>query len=321
MIDQFTIGVVIPCYKVKGQILRVIDSMDDYIDRIYVVDDKCPDKSGEFVLANVKDNPKLEVIFNSVNLGVGGAVKEGYKKGLEDNCDILVKVDGDGQMDPKLIPKLVQPIISGEADYVKGNRFYYLGNVKAMPKMRLFGNSALSFINKMVNGYWNIMDPTNGFTAIHKFALNSLPLHKIDNRYFFESDMLVRLGTIRAVVKDYSIKSVYADEVSSLNISTILVKFPPKYINRFFKRLFYTYVLRDFNVGTLQLLVGSLLILFSSIFGIAKWIESIETGLPASSGTVMVAALPFFLGFQLLIAALYFDIQNVPTKTLFSRDS
>lgn len=320
MINQNRVGIVIPCYKVKAQILDVISSIDSSIDFIYVIDDRCPEKSGEFVLKNSTD-PRLKVIFNKINLGVGGAVKEGYKKGLEDDCDILVKVDGDGQMNPAIIAKLIQPIINGEADYVKGNRFYYLGNVRSMPKMRLIGNSLLSFINKIVNGYWNIMDPTNGFTAIHSFALKMLPLHKIDNRYFFESDMLFRLGTIRAVVKDFSIKAVYADENSSLRISVILIKFPPKYINRFIKRLFYVYLLRDFNVGTLQIIAGNLLILFSSIFGISKWIISIQTGIPASSGTVMIAALPFFLGFQLLISALYFDIQNTPSKTLFNKNN
>ncbi len=319
MINQNKVGVVIPCYRVKAQILSVISSIDSFVDFIYVVDDKCPEKSGEFVINDIKD-PRVKVIFNKINLGVGGAVKEGYKNGIKDNCDILVKVDGDGQMDTRLIKNLIQPIINCEADYVKGNRFFYLGNIKPMPKMRLIGNSVLSFINKMVNGYWNIMDPTNGFTAIHRLALEMLPLHKIDNRYFFESDMLFRLGTIRAVVKDFTIKAVYADENSSLRISVVLIKFPPKYLNRFFKRLFYVYVLRDFNVGTLQILLGNFLILFSSVFGIVKWIESVQTGIPASSGTVMIAALPFFLGFQLLISALYFDIQNTPSKTLFNKN-
>jgi glycosyltransferase involved in cell wall biosynthesis len=315
MIDNYKIGVVIPCYRVKNQILTVLGQMEDYVDSIFVVDDKCPEQSGEFVVNNQSD-PRVQVIFNKKNLGVGGAVKAGYKKGIEDKCNILVKVDGDGQMDPSLIKGLIQPIVKGEADYVKGNRFYYLGNVRNMPKLRLFGNSALSFVNKMVNGYWNVMDPTNGFTAIHTIALAMLPLHKIDNRYFFESDMLFRLGTIRAVVRDFSIKAVYADENSSLKIGKVLIKFPPKYLIRFLKRLFYIYILRDFNVGSLQILSGSVLVLFSFIFGITKWIESIQTGIPASPGTVMVAALPFFLGFQLLLSALYYDIQNTPSKPL-----
>jgi glycosyltransferase involved in cell wall biosynthesis len=308
-------GIIIPCYKVRKHILQVLRKIDDIPDYIYVVDDKCPEQSGQFVVENQND-PRVKVLFNPVNLGVGGAVKEGYKQGLKDGCQILVKIDGDGQMDPKLVKSLIKPIVAGEADYVKGNRFYKLEDFRAMPRFRLIGNSVLSFLNKMVNGYWNIMDPTNGFTAIHNTALSLLPLDKIDNRYFFESDMLFRLGTIRAVVKDFPIVAVYADEQSNLKISRILFEFPPKYLKRFIKRIFYTYILRDFNVGTLQLVAGAILVLFSLIFGVIKWIKSIQTGIPASPGTVMVAALPFFLGFQLLLSGLYFDISNVPAKPL-----
>jgi len=319
MLENKKIGIVIPCYKVKSQINSVISKIENFVDVIYLVDDKCPEKSGEFISQNSHD-PRIKVIFNEKNLGVGGAVKEGYKMGLKEGCDILVKVDGDDQMDPRLIKYLVQPILKGEADYVKGNRFYKLEDLKSMPKIRLIGNSVLSFINKAVNGYWNIMDPTNGFTAIHKHSLSQLPLNKIENRYFFESDMLFRLGLIRAVVFDFPIVAVYKDEKSNLRISKILFEFPPKYLKRFIKRIFYNYILREFNVGSLQLLMGSLLIGFSFIFGVIKWVASIQHGIPASPGTVMVAALPFFLGFQLLLSALYFDISNLPKKPLSSQE-
>jgi dolichol-phosphate mannosyltransferase len=318
MLDDKKIGIVIPCYNVKNQILTVISKIENFVDVIYIIDDKCPENSGEFIKENC-DDKRIKVIFNQKNLGVGGAVKEGYKLGLKEGCDILVKVDGDDQMDPKLVKFLVWPIIKGEADYVKGNRFYQLKDLKSMPKVRLFGNSVLSFINKLVNGYWNIMDPANGFTAIHRYSLSLLPLDKIENRYFFESDLLFRLGLIRAVVVDYPIVSVYKDEKSNLRIGKILFEFPPKYFIRFLKRIFYTYVLREFNVGSLQLLFGGLLVGFSLIFGIVKWVQSIQLGMPASPGTVMVAALPFFLGFQLMLSALYFDISNIPTKALTSQ--
>lgn len=318
MLDDKKIGIVIPCYKVKNHILTVLSKIESFVDKIYIVDDNCPENSGKFIMENFIDN-RIEVIFNQKNLGVGGAVKEGYKLGLKEGCDILVKVDGDDQMDPRLVKFLLQPIIKGEADYVKGNRFYQLEDLKSMPKVRLFGNSVLSFINKLVNGYWNIMDPTNGFTAIHKHSLRMLPLDKIENRYFFESDLLFRLSLIRAVVVDYPIVSVYKDEKSNLRIGRILFEFPPKYFIRFLKRIFYSYVLREFNVGSLQLLFGGLLVSFSFIFGIIKWIESIQVGIPASPGTVMVAALPFFLGFQLMLSALYFDISNIPDKSLSSQ--
>jgi len=180
------IGVVIPSYKVSKQIGNVLEKLKPFDYQVYVVDDKCPENTGDFVEEKFNyDNVK--VLYNEINLGVGGAVKRGYKEALDDNCDIVVKLDGDGQMNPDLVPNLVLPILNNEADYVKGNRFFNLDKLKSMPASRLFGNSILSLINKAVNGYWDILDPTNGFTAIHKNALKLLNLDKIDNRYFFEA--------------------------------------------------------------------------------------------------------------------------------------
>ena len=309
------VAVIIPSYKVKKHILQLIPEIGSEIDKIYVVDDKCPENSGQFVKENCTDT-RVEVLFNENNMGVGGAVKTGYKKALQDGIDILVKLDGDGQMDPKLIPALIKRIQKGKADYVKGNRFYNIDTLLAMPKLRLFGNSMLSFINKFVNGYWNVMDPTNGFTAIHKSALAQLPLDKIENRYFFESDMLFRLGTVRAVVHDMPMDAKYADEESNLSIRKVLFEFPPKYFVRFFKRIFYNYFLRDFSAASVELFLGSVFFIFGIIIGSIYWAESIKTGIPATSGTVMLAALPIIIGMQLLLSALSFDIKNLPKEPL-----
>lgn len=309
------IAVVIPTYRCKSSILQVIAGIGPEVDKIYVVDDKCPEESGVFVQQNCKDS-RVEVIFHDKNKGVGGAVKTGYRKALTDKCDIVVKIDGDGQMDTSLIPKFINPIMAGEADYVKGNRFFRLSSLTEMPGIRIFGNSMLSIINKFVNGYWNIMDPTNGYTAINRVALEMLELDKIADTYFFESDMLFRLGIIRAVVHDMPMHAKYADEKSSLRISRILFQFPPKYLNRFFKRIFYNYFLRDFNAGTIEIFFGFLLFIFGIIEGFYHWLRSIESAVAATSGTVMLAALPTILGFQLMISALQYDIRNIPVKPL-----
>lgn len=309
------ISVVIPCYKVKNHIIDVLSRIRSEIDTIYVVDDCCPENTGNFVKENCQDT-RVKVLFNSINLGVGGAVITGYKQAIDDGASIVIKLDGDGQMDPKDIPSLINPILKREADYCKGNRFFDIETLLIMPKIRLLGNSSLSFVNKMVNGYWNIVDPTNGFTAIHIETLKKLPLNKIDNRFFFESDMLFRLSTIRAVVKDIPMTAFYGNEKSSLKIYKVLVEFPLKYLNRFFKRIFYNYFLRDFNSGTIQLIFGIVLFLFGLIFGIYHWFVSYKTMSFASTGTVMIAALPLILGFQLLIGALNFDVQNIPQSPL-----
>ena len=307
------IAVVIPCYRVKDQILRVLKGIGPEVGKIYVVDDACPEGSGRYVEENISD-PRVEVIIHSKNLGVGGAVKTGYRKALEDHARIIVKLDGDGQMNPLLIPKLVEQIRTKQADYVKGNRFYDLESLRKMPGIRRFGNAILSFVNKMVSGYWNVMDPTNGFTAISMEALKHLSLDKIDDRFFFEQDMLFRLNTIRAVVTDHPMNAEYDQENSNLKIRNVLFSFPFKYLNRFFKRIFYSYFLRDFNVGSLELVLAFLFMGFGIIFGSIKWTHSIVSSHPATAGTVILAGLPIILGFQSFLSFLHFDLTNIPQK-------
>ena len=305
------IAVVIPCYKVKKHILKVIKEIDSIVDLIIIVDDKCPEESGKYVEQKCSDF-RIQVVYNETNKGVGSATITGYKTALKANADIIVKIDGDGQMDTSNIPKLIQPILLKEADYTKGNRFYFLTELKTMPNLRLIGNSILSMINKIVSGYWSITDPTNGFTAISKEILQLIPLEKIDSRYFFESDMLFRLSTSRAVIQDIPMHARYGDEISSLSIWKVIFSFPLKYLKRFLKRLFYLYFLRDFNVGTLHLIFGSVFFIFGIIFGSVVWVNSIVEKSFASTGTVMLSVLPIILGFQMLLSFLSYDMQNQP---------
>jgi dolichol-phosphate mannosyltransferase len=307
------IAAVIPCYRVRKQILDVLKDIGPEVQKVYVVDDACPEESGKLVADHCKD-PRIEVLYHKQNRGVGGAVKTGYKKAVEDGADIVVKIDGDLQMNPKLIPDLIQPILGKEADYVKGNRFWDLAYLQRMPASRKFGNTILSFINKAVTGYWNVMDPTNGFTAISARVLKFMPLEKISNRFFFEQDMLFRLNTIRAVVVDFPMESTYMEKNSNLGIARVLFSFPVKYPKRFLKRIFYSYFLRDFNIGSLELILSFLFTGFGVIFGTIKWIQSAVTMHPATAGTVILAGLPVILGFQSFLAFLHYDLTNVPEK-------
>lgn len=309
------ITVVVPCFRVSRQILDLLMRMGPEVARILVVDDACPERTGDLVERDCSD-ARVTVLRHQENRGVGGALVTGYRAALADGAEIIVKVDGDGQMDPAFIQTLVRPIIAGRADYAKGNRFYDLELLRAMPRVRLIGNALLSLVSKAASGYWDVMDPTNGYTAIHRTALAALPLDKIDRGYFFESDMLFRLYTIRAVVRDVPMPATYGDETSSLRIGRVAVSFPFKYLRAGAKRFFYSYVLRDFNAATMQFLLAVVIGCAGVAFGIAKWLESNETGVPATSGTVMLAALPILVAFQLLLAALNYDIQNVPREPL-----
>ena len=315
MTRQPNIAVVIPCYRVSSHVLKVIEGIGPEVCAIFAVDDKCPDNSGALIAERCND-PRVRVLTHQANEGVGGATVTGYRAALADGCDIVVKLDGDGQMDPALIPLLVRPIVSGQCDYAKGNRFFDLDDLRSMPAIRLFGNAVLSLVSKMASGYWRVMDPTNGFTAIHRTALSLLPLEKIDRRYFFESDMLFRLYTIRAVVRDVPMASRYGDETSSLRISRVALTFPMRYAVAAFKRVFYTYFLRDFNAGTLQLFFGALISLGGISYGVWRWVLSAETGVPATAGNVMLASLPLIIGAQMLLGALHYDVQNSPTEPL-----
>lgn len=312
-ISRHKIAVVIPSYKVRNQIISVIRQVGSGVSRIYVVDDCCPDGSGSYVERNCKD-PRVVVIRHLVNQGVGGAVITGYKAAIEDGMDIIVKVDGDGQMDPSLIPDFVYPILAGQADYTKGNRFFDLEEIRAMPKERLFGNAILSFITKISSGYWNIFDPTNGYTAIHRDVVHYLPFEKISQRYFFESDILFRLNILRAVVVDIPMDAKYGSEVSSLKISNIVGEFVYKHFRNFGKRIFYSYYLRDMSLASIELPSGLALLLFGIGFGIHHWVRSLHDGVVTPVGTVMIAILPILMGFQLLLAFLSYDISNVPSR-------
>lgn len=309
------IAVVIPSYKVKSSILEVIGSIPPVVTSIFIVDDACPEGTGNYVRGQCRD-PRVKVLNHAVNLGVGGAVVTGYRAALEGGADIVVKIDGDGQMDPYLIPQFIRPIALKSADYVKGNRFFNLESLSKMPMARKIGNTVLSFINKASSGYWDIMDPANGFTAIHVHALKMLPLDKLDRGYFFESDMLFRLNTLRAVVMDWPMRAQYGTETSHLRIGRVLLDFPGKNLNRFFKRIIYNYFLHDFNIGSLELVLGVFLITAGSLFGFLHWFRSSTQGVPATSGTVMLASLPIILGFQSLLATVQYDVSNVPRRPL-----
>lgn len=314
-LDDHLIAVVVPAYRVTEHILNVLSKMPEEVWRIYVVDDACPDGSGDLVLQHCDDS-RLGVIKLPSNLGVGGAVMAGYEAAIDAGATIIVKVDGDGQMDPSLISQFVAPIIRGEADYTKGNRFFDLTNIRTMPTIRLIGNSLLSFLTKFSSGYWNIFDPTNGYTAIHAGVCARLPLDKISKRYFFESDLLFRLNLARAVVVDVPMDAKYADEVSNLKISKVTLEFCYKHLRNFTKRIFYNYFLRDLSLASFQLVVGACLMLLGVSFGGYHWWLSAQTGDTTAAGTVMLAAMPTLVGIQLLLSFIGYDIACMPTQPL-----
>ena len=169
-------------------------------------------------------------------------------------------------------------------------------------------------MTKLSSGYWDLFDPTNGYTAIHADVARHLPFEKISRRYFFETDMLFRLNTLRAVVVDVPMDAKYGDEVSNLKISKIVGEFLFKHVRNFSKRIFYNYYLRDMSLASIELPLGLVLLISGGSFGVYHWINSIQEGVTTPAGTVMLAALPILMGTQLILAFLGYDIANVPRR-------
>ena len=314
--DTLSIAAVLPCYRVGHKILAVLARIGPEVTHIYVVDDACPDGSGALVGQHCTD-ARVQVIKRAENGGVGAACCSGFAAAIADQVDIVVKLDGDGQMDPALIPDLCHAIIKERADVVKGNRFHRLGDLGGMPPVRLIGNAALSLLSKLSTGYWQLFDPTNGFIAIHQHVLRELDLDKLARRYFFESDLLLHLSLARAKVAELPMRAVYADEVSSLQPLRLLAPFAYGHLRNFCRRLLYQYVLRGFSLASVQLILGVPLLLFGAFFGLYSWDLSIQSGQVASAGTVMLAALPVILGMEMILSWLNFDVQQEPRDALW----
>lgn len=309
------VAVVIPCYRVAAHVLDVLARIGPEVDAVYVVDDACPEGSGALVATGCPD-PRVRVIHHPRNRGVGGAVISGYRQALAEGADILVKIDGDGQMDPALVPRFVAPIAAGQADYTKGNRFWDPDGLRSMPAVRLAGNAMLSFVAKLSTGYWNLFDVTNGYTAVHARVLRHLHLDKLSERYFFETDLLFRLNTVRAVVIDIPMRAVYAGERSSLRIGRVMGEFALKNLRNFGKRLAYNYFLRDMSVASLELVSGALLLAFGLVHGGWHWWTGLATGRPTPTGTIMLSVLCLLVGLQMLLAFVAFDVANVPRRPI-----
>lgn len=313
-----TIAVVIPCYKSGELVLDVIRRIGPEVGWIFVVDDSCPIQTGQMVLTRCSD-PRVTVLFHSKNQGVGGAVITGYDAAMKTSALVAVKIDGDGQMAPELIPQLCQSILSGQADYVKGNRFHPAGRVGDMPLLRLMGNVGLSFMTKASSGYWQLFDPTNGYTAIHTRVLAELETSKIARRYFFESDMLFRLNLLRAVVDEMPMHAVYDGEPSSLSPLRVVLPFLKGNTRNFFKRIFYRYFISDFSLASLELVAAIPLLIFGIAYGAEHLLLNRMSGATASAGTVMASALPIIVGFQLLLSWLGYDVSTQPMRALHGR--
>ena len=312
------IGVVIPTYKSRATIQQVVGGLPEWVDHIIAVDDGCPQGSGDH-LKSVTDDTRLIVLEHDENRGVGAATVSGYFKALELDCDIVVKIDSDGQMDPKLLHLFIDPIAAGEADYCKGNRFFRPESLSGMPLTRVIGNAGLSFFSKMSSGYWDLMDPTNGYTGIHSNVLKTIPLDKLARRFFFESDLLFRLSTVKAAVVDVPIDSRYQSEDSNLSAVDSLFRFFVLHLNRTGKRIFYNYFLRNFSLASLLLVMGLTFFFYGFLSGLITYVHNQSLGQTTPTGTIIVVTINILVGVQMLLAFIAHDMSNKPRKAIHTQ--
>lgn len=310
LIPASELAVIIPSYRAAATIVGVVERALVYANRVIVVDDACPEQSGGVVCDAFGHDPRVKVVFRQKNGGVGAAMKSGIAVAIEDDIDVVVKIDADGQMDPVYVPTIRELF---EADKtlvcVKGNRFFNSEVLHLMPKARLFGNAVLSLMVKCASGYWNAIDPTNGYLAFNVHLLKLLPWQNFEDSYFFEMSVLCELGLKRLPIVELEMPTIYTSAPSSLSISRVIAEFPPKLARRMFRRLMLQYFIFDINLGSVYMLVGFMLLLFGLTFGTYEWIDGSVNHVGKPIGTVMMAALPVMMGFQLILNALMYDVQ------------
>lgn len=308
--SELTICVIIPAFNEAEHIAGVIKDVPLWVDAIIVVDDASTDHTS--LTANNCGDPRVVAVRRALNGGVGAAMRTGYELALEGRYELIAKMDGDGQMLPEELARLVEPFRLRLADYSKGNRFVLAGRTAGMPAHRHFGNNALSFLTKLASGYWHVFDSQCGFTVIRRGFLHLINMDSIADGYFFENSMLIQLNGLGARVVDVPVSTVYGRERSGIRISQVLLSFPLRLIADGTKRHWRRHLITEFSAIGITGLIGWFLTSFGILFGAYHWYGSISSGTPAATGTVMIAALSLLAGLSLLLQAFSFSVTSSP---------
>lgn len=304
------LAAVVPAYNEAKQIEGVADSMPDFIDHIVIINDASTDNSVEVMAELAQKNPRVVVLTHEKNKGAGGGVATGYKWCAENNVDIAVTMDGDGQMDPDDLPNLLRPIVDGEADFTKGNRLISGEAYKAMPKIRYFGNAGLSMLTKIASGYWHIADSQTGYTAINKDALRTIDWEQMYTRYGYPNDRLTRLNIYNFKVMDVEVRPIYnVGEVSTMKLRKAAFTIGWLVVKLFFRRMWQKYVVRDFHPLVFFYTMSALMLLLTLILFIRVIVVWAGTGhIPSINMLTMLFT--FTNGMFFMFMAMWMDMEN-----------
>jgi glycosyltransferase involved in cell wall biosynthesis len=312
MFQEKRIGVVVPAYNEEKLIGRVLETMPDYVDRIYVVDDGSFDGTSDRVrsyLGQAAFDGRLELICHTTNQGVGGAIITGYRTAVEEGMDAVAVMAGDAQMDPADLERVVGPVVQERADYVKGNRLFTGEAWQLIPKYRYLGNAFLSLLTKIASGYWHVADSQTGYTAISSETIRLLPLEKLYPRYGYPNHLLVMLNVFGCRVQDVLVQPVYnIGENSGIRLWKVIPHLSWLLTKGFFWRMKEKYVIRDFHPLLFFYLLGLTLFPVGLLFGLYLLFYRLFVG-PVAATSALFSVFLFVSGLQSLFFAMWFDME------------
>jgi glycosyltransferase involved in cell wall biosynthesis len=310
-----SVGVVVPAYNEERQIGTVLETMPKFVDHIIVVDDRSSDATLERCREwQARLGRRLTVIEQPKNLGVGAAITTGYRSCVDLGIDVVAVMAGDGQMDPNDLLLIIEPVVSGKADYSKGNRLFTGEAWRKTPPVRYLGNAFLSMLTKIASGYWHVADSQSGYTAISRQALLALDLDRLYPSYGYPNDLLIRLNINNFRVADVPVHPRYGiGERSSMNIFKVIPTVSLLLWRGFFYRLLVKYVVKDFHPLVFFYFFGIAFLVVGTVLGVLESALKIFTGAIAIATIVLVAML-MIGGLQFLLFAMWFDMEY--NKTL-----
>ena len=216
MIGGRRVAVVVPAYNEQAWIADVLANVPASIDLVVVVDDASGDDTVRIAQRAACPAP-VEVLRQPINCGVGAAIVRGYGHALERGADVLVVIAGDGQMDPGDLPALIAPVVSGQLDYVKGNRLRHADVWRVMPSQRRVGSYLLSMLTSAAIGQV-IGDSQCGYTALSGAAFARLDAAALWHGYGYPNDLLGALRASGARIGEVTVRPVYRGEASGMRI-------------------------------------------------------------------------------------------------------
>ncbi len=303
------IAVIVPAYNEELLIGKVLETIPTLVDHIVVVDDASSDGTGEVVKARQKEDSRIIYLRHSKNEGVGGAIVTGYKWARDNEISISVVMAGDAQMDPKDLPKILDPVANGDVDYSKGNRLFTGKAWKIIPKARYLGNAVLSFLTKIASGYWHVADSQSGYGAVSLEVLKTIDLDSVYRRYGMPNDFLVRLNVYHFRVRDVSVNPIYGiGERSGMKISKVIFTLSFLLLKLFLWRLKEKYIIRDFHPLVLFYSLGFILTPIGFVFGCYLLLYRLFMG-PVAATSALFAAFFAISGLQSLFFAMWFDME------------